>query len=163
MREREIHQKTMENEVKIRPNIDTKSIQISYSIKWCQKHRKSSTIEFKREPKNNQKPIKNRFEKKVGKRWSGPPHPGRTRSPVRLLKINKTHTEILQKHYLRRHINKTHTDILQKDTYRHPTDEAKHHFSNTHRAPKGPERIYWTQGSPGLPGNWPPFPGFFAF
>ena len=77
-------------------------------------------------------------EKKVGKRWSGPPHPGRTQSLVRLLKINKTHTEILQKHYLRRHINKTHTDILQKDTYRHPTDEAKHHLSNTRLGAFGP-------------------------
>ena len=35
MREREIHQKTIENEVKIRPKIYNKSIQISYSKKRC--------------------------------------------------------------------------------------------------------------------------------
>ena len=59
MREREIHQKNIENEVNIRPKIDAKSIQISYSEKLCKKHRKSSTIELKREPKTIQKPIKN--------------------------------------------------------------------------------------------------------
>ena len=35
MREREIHQKTIEHDVKIRPKIYNKSIQISYSKKRC--------------------------------------------------------------------------------------------------------------------------------
>ena len=36
MREREIHQKTIENYVEIHPKIYIKSIQIWYSKKWCQ-------------------------------------------------------------------------------------------------------------------------------
>ena len=35
--------------------------------------------------KNNQKPIKNRFDKKVGKRWSDLLRPGRPSALVRLL------------------------------------------------------------------------------
>ena len=83
MREREIHQKSIENEVKIRPKIDAKSIQISYSEKWCKKHRKSSTIELKRGAETVQKSIKNvvrksmqKKEMKGGDRVDLPVHPG---------------------------------------------------------------------------------------
>ena len=50
-----------------------------------QKNRKSSKVELKREPKTIKKHITNRFEKKVGKLWSGPLQPGRPSAPVRLL------------------------------------------------------------------------------
>ena len=40
---------------------------------------------------NYQSIYQKRIRKKIGKRWSGPPQPGRPSAPVRLLKINKIH------------------------------------------------------------------------
>ena len=157
MREREIHKKTIENEVKIHPNIDTKSIQISYSKEVMQKTWKIIQNRARKGAKSHTKNLSNNlFEKRVGKRGAETGSAGWTWAPVRVhVKINKTHTEILQKfttfedtstRRIQTSYRKTHTD--------YPTDEAKHLIlSNTPRAPTGPERIYWTQGPPGLPGQ----------
>ena len=77
MREREIHQKHIENDSKTHPKIDTKSMPNSCSTKECKKHGKS----IKTRPKGNDKPLKINVKRirKIGskQKWSrgGPGDP----------------------------------------------------------------------------------------
>ena len=138
MRERESHQKTIENKVKIHPKIDVKSRQISYSKKWCKKHRKSSKIEPKSEPETIQKPIKNRFEKKIGKRCFVTLHPGSKTHHPGTLKPNSSSKKTSWRH--------TKQDILQKKDYlRRETP----HTSNTPRRPQARSGYIGPKGPPG--------------
>jgi hypothetical protein len=125
MREREIHQKTIENEVKIRPKIDAKSIQISYSksdAKNTENHPKLSS-------KGSQKPSKNlsKIDSKKRSENGGPAHPTRESSQP----------------------GKGSFGALQKDNKRQTTTfEDKPHLSNTPWAPAGPGADILGQGSP---------------
>jgi hypothetical protein len=51
MRERKIHQKTIKNETQIHTEIDEKSMEIPCSKKLCTKHKKSTNMDTKSEPK----------------------------------------------------------------------------------------------------------------
>ena len=124
MREQEIHQKTIENDVKIRPKIDAKSIQISYSKKWCQKHRKSSKMGLEREPKTVQNPFENRCRNLIRKKVRSPV----TEDPC------ESQGWVQFKRLLRR---VTYGNNLTRE--KNHIGREQHYESNTPRAPSGPE------------------------